>query len=206
VDPVPDPLLLRKSGSAGDRTRDLCICSQKLWPLDHRGGHPFELTHHVIRREGGKEKAEKSQELSQLLALEEGKMKQLEKDKATEIIVSTQEDEDCHFLMSLLPHLRGIPKRRKLAVRLALGQVLIEEGNGESDRTEWSSGSSCYSSSTVSAPSSSYGMQSSESEHTHTHTHTHTLHITYCTTQPSQRYKVPPSTIVQLAEFIQFGK
>jgi len=38
VDPVPDPLLLRKSGSAGDRTQDLCICSQKLWPLDHRGG------------------------------------------------------------------------------------------------------------------------------------------------------------------------
>jgi len=27
VDPVPDPLLLRKSGSAGNRTRDLCICS-----------------------------------------------------------------------------------------------------------------------------------------------------------------------------------
>ena len=38
MDPVPDPLLLRKSGSAGDRTRDLCICSQKLLPLDHRGG------------------------------------------------------------------------------------------------------------------------------------------------------------------------
>jgi len=38
VDPVPDPLLLRKSGSAGNRTRDLCICSQKFWPLDHRGG------------------------------------------------------------------------------------------------------------------------------------------------------------------------
>ena len=38
VDPVPDPLLLRKSGSAGNRTRDLYICSQKLWPLDHRGG------------------------------------------------------------------------------------------------------------------------------------------------------------------------
>jgi hypothetical protein len=42
VDPVPDPLLLRKSGSAGDRTRDLCICSQKLWPLDHRGGQPLD--------------------------------------------------------------------------------------------------------------------------------------------------------------------
>ena len=38
VHPVPDPLPLRKSGSAGNRTRDLCICSQKLWPLDHRGG------------------------------------------------------------------------------------------------------------------------------------------------------------------------
>jgi hypothetical protein len=39
VDPVPDPLLLRKSGSAGNRTRDLWISSQELWPLDHRGGH-----------------------------------------------------------------------------------------------------------------------------------------------------------------------
>jgi hypothetical protein len=27
VDPVPDPLLLRKSGSAGNRTRYLWICS-----------------------------------------------------------------------------------------------------------------------------------------------------------------------------------
>jgi hypothetical protein len=34
VDPVPDPLLLRKSGSAGNRTQDLWICRQKLWPLD----------------------------------------------------------------------------------------------------------------------------------------------------------------------------
>jgi hypothetical protein len=38
VDPVPGPLLLRKSGSAVNRTRDLWICSQELWPLDHRGG------------------------------------------------------------------------------------------------------------------------------------------------------------------------
>jgi hypothetical protein len=38
VDPVPDPQLLRKSGSAWNRTRDLWICSQGLWPLDHRGG------------------------------------------------------------------------------------------------------------------------------------------------------------------------
>jgi hypothetical protein len=38
VHPVPDPFLLRKSGSAENRTRDLWICSQKLSPLDHSGG------------------------------------------------------------------------------------------------------------------------------------------------------------------------
>jgi hypothetical protein len=38
VDPVSDLLPLRKSGSAGNQTQDLWICSQKLWPLDHRGG------------------------------------------------------------------------------------------------------------------------------------------------------------------------
>jgi len=100
--------------------------------------------------------------------------------------------------MILLPHFRDIPKRRKLAVRLELQQDFIETGSGESDRTEWSSGSSYYSNSTVPTPSSSYGMQSPESEHT--------LHTTYSTTEPSQRYKEPPSIFVQLAEFIQFGK
>jgi hypothetical protein len=34
VDHVPDPLLLRKSGRAGNRTPDLWTCGQKLWPLD----------------------------------------------------------------------------------------------------------------------------------------------------------------------------
>jgi len=37
VHPVPDPLPLIKSGSAGNQTRDLRICSQKPRPLDHRG-------------------------------------------------------------------------------------------------------------------------------------------------------------------------
>jgi hypothetical protein len=35
--PVPDPLL-RKSGCAGNRIRDLWFCSQGLWPTDHIGG------------------------------------------------------------------------------------------------------------------------------------------------------------------------
>jgi hypothetical protein len=38
VDPVPDPILFRKFGSVGNRTRDLLICSHELWPLDYRGG------------------------------------------------------------------------------------------------------------------------------------------------------------------------
>jgi hypothetical protein len=42
MDPVPDPLLLRKSGSAGNRTRDLWVCSQELGPLDHRGSRNSE--------------------------------------------------------------------------------------------------------------------------------------------------------------------
>jgi hypothetical protein len=44
VEPVPDPLLLRKSGSAGNRIRDLWVSSQKLWLLDHRGGQ-WKLQH-----------------------------------------------------------------------------------------------------------------------------------------------------------------
>jgi hypothetical protein len=44
VNPVPDPLHSRKSGCAGNRTRDLCICSQKLWPLDHRGSRRNAVT------------------------------------------------------------------------------------------------------------------------------------------------------------------
>jgi hypothetical protein len=43
VDRVPDPLLFRKSGRAGNRTQDLWICSQELWSLDHRGGRYSSL-------------------------------------------------------------------------------------------------------------------------------------------------------------------
>jgi hypothetical protein len=37
VDPVPDSLLLRISGGAGNRTQYLWICSQELWPLTTEG-------------------------------------------------------------------------------------------------------------------------------------------------------------------------
>jgi hypothetical protein len=38
LDPVPDPLLLWKFDSAGNRIQDLWVSSQEVWPLDHRGG------------------------------------------------------------------------------------------------------------------------------------------------------------------------
>jgi hypothetical protein len=41
LDPVPDPLLLRKSGSVGNRTRDLCFCSQEL----HRNTEAVQETY-----------------------------------------------------------------------------------------------------------------------------------------------------------------
>jgi len=48
--------------------------------------------------------------------LDKRKIEQLEKAVQQKSIMSTQEDEDYHFFMSLLPHLRDIPKREKLAV------------------------------------------------------------------------------------------
>jgi hypothetical protein len=47
VNPVPDSLLLRKSGSARNRPRNLWICSQDLWPLNHRGGCSFPYIGHI---------------------------------------------------------------------------------------------------------------------------------------------------------------
>jgi hypothetical protein len=44
VGPVPDPLLHSKSGSAGNRTRDLWVCSQEVRTLDHRSGPDATIT------------------------------------------------------------------------------------------------------------------------------------------------------------------
>jgi hypothetical protein len=48
MDPVPDPLLLRKSGRPENRTRGLWICSQELRPLDHRGGPIINVTKNIL--------------------------------------------------------------------------------------------------------------------------------------------------------------
>jgi hypothetical protein len=57
VDPVPDPLLLRKSGSGGNRTRDLWVSSQELLSLDHRGGPLLHTKHLKLPDEGSTEEA-----------------------------------------------------------------------------------------------------------------------------------------------------
>jgi len=46
--------------------------------------------------------------------------------KIKETCEELEKDEDCHFLMSLLPHLRDVSKWRKLAISTRL-QVLMEE-------------------------------------------------------------------------------
>jgi hypothetical protein len=48
VDTVPDPILLRKSGRAGNRIRDLRYCRQELWPLEHRGD-PAERVNRIYQ-------------------------------------------------------------------------------------------------------------------------------------------------------------
>jgi hypothetical protein len=52
VDPIPDPLLLRKSGSAGNRTRDLWVCSQEVWILDHSCSpiNPIEIDNEQVNQ------------------------------------------------------------------------------------------------------------------------------------------------------------
>jgi len=70
----------------------------------------------------------KSDSISQLLSLEKRKIEQFEKMcESKKICEELEKDEDCHFLISLLPHIRDVPKRRKLAIRTRLQQVLMEE-------------------------------------------------------------------------------
>jgi hypothetical protein len=46
MDHVPDPLLLRKFGGTGNRTRDLWVSNQELWPLDDRG---CQASHNLLQ-------------------------------------------------------------------------------------------------------------------------------------------------------------
>jgi hypothetical protein len=52
VDPIANPLLLRKSDSVGNGIRDLWISSQELWPLDHRGGRENTQIDKILQNSG----------------------------------------------------------------------------------------------------------------------------------------------------------
>ena len=70
----------------------------------------------------------KSDAINQLLSLEKRKVEQFEKmHESKKTYEELKKDEDYHFLISLLPHLCDVPKRRKLAIRTCLQQVLMEE-------------------------------------------------------------------------------
>ena len=65
----------------------------------------------------------KSDAINQLISLK-WKIEQFEKMHEREEL---ETDEDYHFLMSLLPHLQDVPKRKKLVIRTRIQQVLMEE-------------------------------------------------------------------------------
>jgi hypothetical protein len=46
MDPVPDPSFLRKSSRAWNQTRYFWVCSQELWPLEHRYMEELKLKRH----------------------------------------------------------------------------------------------------------------------------------------------------------------
>ena len=75
-----------------------------------------------------KRKTLKSDAVNQLLSLEKRKIEHFEKmPESKKTCEELEKDEDYRFLMILLPHLRDIPKRRKLAIRTRLQQVPMEE-------------------------------------------------------------------------------
>jgi len=70
----------------------------------------------------------KSDAINQLLSLEKRKIEHFEKmHERRKTSEEFETDEDYHFLMSLLPHLHDVPKRKKLAIRTRIQQVLMEE-------------------------------------------------------------------------------
>lgn len=73
----------------------------------------------------------KSNTLAQFLALEAKKVAHLEQMKKACTSSNETQDDDYHFLMSLLPHFRAIPSQRKLTVRTRIQEVLLEEEKGQ---------------------------------------------------------------------------
>lgn len=71
-----------------------------------------------------KVKKNKSSLFEKIIGIEEEKLRAY-KEKSKE--KPKEDDSDFHFCMSLLPYMRNIPEKRKLAVRIKLQQILLEE-------------------------------------------------------------------------------
>jgi len=95
-----------------------------------------------------KRKKIKNNPLADLIEIEKQKLKCFNNIKDnTKKDDNYKDDEDYHFLMSLLLHLKDIPKQRKLSVRMKLQQVLIEQIKRRDTYENSSKSSTCTSNS-----------------------------------------------------------
>jgi len=117
--------------------------------------NPFQLTYHVIRRQGGKEKAEKARHFLSCWHWKREKLnnwRRLCNRNRLCLLRKTKATTFWRVYCLILGH----NQKTKTGCLISVAASLTEEGSGESDRTGWSSDSSCYSNSTVPTPLSSY--------------------------------------------------
>jgi len=120
---APLMLTFKVSNTSGDTEEAEVVGAAQKDPPAGPSMKPFKKPNIQMTR-----KTLKSDAINQLLSLEKRKIEQFEKmHESKKTFEELEKDEDCHFLMSLLPHLRDGPKRRKLAIRIRLQQVLMEE-------------------------------------------------------------------------------
>jgi len=114
---------LEVSNTSGDTQEAEVLSAAQKDPPAGPSMKPFKKSNVQMKR-----KTLKSYAINQLLSLQKRKIEQFEKmHESKKTCEELQKDEDSHFLVSLLPHLRDVPTRRKLAIRTSLQQVLMEE-------------------------------------------------------------------------------
>ncbi|CAL1534556.1 unnamed protein product [Lymnaea stagnalis] len=133
------------SSSISGETQDTEIFGNTVQkdPLPSKSPIPYKKTNILRKR---KQVIRRSDTINELLSIEQKKIDLVEK-----INSRRNKDDDYHFLMSLLPHFHEIPKRRKLATKIKIQQILLNEISKQ--EVESSSSSVDYnSSSSASSP------------------------------------------------------
>lgn len=132
----PNPAIINSTS----KTQESQIVVETV-PRDSRPGPSSKSFKKPIMT--AKRKIGKPDAIAKLLALEQRKVKQLERRyDHSNTSEDLEKDDEYHFLMSLLPHLREIPKRKKLTTRMRLQQVLMNE---ETEEASPNSAASSYS-------------------------------------------------------------